>query len=68
MRDQKDLHCSLVNQERERTLMRQIDNRYEYRDCVREEFERECNRDQKLENEKYALDINLYIINHCLCV
>lgn len=53
MRHQKDLYYSL---ERERMLeqMRQIDNRYECRDREREEFERECNREQKLENERYV--------------
>lgn len=56
MRDQTDLYYSLVDHERERMLdpMRQIDNRYEYRDREREEFERECDREQKLENERYA--------------
>lgn len=56
IRDQKDLYYSLVDNERERMLerMRQIDNRYEYRDREREDFERECDREQKLENERYA--------------
>lgn len=63
IRDQKDLYYSLVDHERDR--MRQVDNRYEYHDREREEFERECDSEQKLENERYThIVLNLNVFNH----